>query len=185
MCIIMVGEVTRAQHNMALKQNGDGFSLFTAEQGLIKSPSEYQIRKALGKFGIWHYRIATSGTKDVWNIHPFRVCHSKCLLYHNGVLGEGKDTLSDTHALAEMLQDVSIGTAKSVLASLTDSGRFLLADANDPHKFVVYGKWVADAGVLMSHRLVQPSYTTQYTSGAYTRYKGYGAIGASRLSEEE
>ena len=182
MCIIMVGEVTRAQHNMALKQNGDGFSLFTAEQGLIKSPSEYQVRKALGQFGIWHYRIATSGTKDVWNIHPFRVCHSKCLLYHNGVLGQGKDTLSDTHALAEMLQDVSIGTAKSVLASLTDGGRFLLADANDPHKFVVYGRWVADAGVLMSHRLVQPSYTAQYTSGAYTRYRGYGA---SSLSEEE
>ena len=71
MCIILVGNVTKEQHEAARVQNGDGFSLFTQKQGLIKAPTAKQVKEALGDFGIWHYRIATSGDrKSVQNIHP-------------------------------------------------------------------------------------------------------------------
>lgn len=173
MCIILIGEVTKEQHELALAQNRDGFSLFTQEQGLVKKPSNAQVQRALGEFGIWHYRIGTSGrisAQDTYNIHPFVICKGKYLLYHNGILGEGLGKMSDTHALAETLAEVSVTTARSVLASLAHGSRFVLADAKDPRKFELFGEWVCDAGVLMSHRLVRPVPATTYGYGNY--YKG-------------
>lgn len=166
MCVILIGNISQEQFRQALAQNGDGFSLFTEAQGLIKSPSRRQVEEALGKFGIWHFRIATSGTVDKYNIHPFRVCDSKYLLYHNGVLGSGLNGMSDTHALAETLQNVGVETAKSVLASLSDNNKFVLVDAHNPKKFYLFGKWAADAGVLMSHKLVT-GYYRSYTGGQF------------------
>ena len=64
MCIILIGKITKEQHKAALAQNGDGFSLFNDEMGLVKCPTEEQVKKAIGKWGIWHYRIATSGRVD-------------------------------------------------------------------------------------------------------------------------
>lgn len=171
MCVILIGEVTKEQHKLALQQNKDGFSLFTADQGLVKCPTKAQVQQALGRFGIWHYRIATSGMVDAYNVHPFKVCNGKYLLYHNGVLGNGLEYMSDTHALAETLQKVSHTTAVSVLEALSDGNRFVLADAKDPHKFQIFGKWACDAGVLMSHKLVQP----YYASSKYAKWAGPNA----------
>lgn len=165
MCVILIGRITESQHRLAVQQNGDGFSLFTEAQGLIKSPTRRQVEEALGKWGIWHYRIATSGSVDEFNIHPFRVCGSKYLLYHNGVLGSGLGQMSDTHALASTLQFVSLETAKTVLESLSDGNRFVLVDAQNPKKFFLFGKWAADAGVLMSHKLQQSYYRSYIPTG--------------------
>lgn len=169
MCIILVGNVTKEQHEAARVQNGDGFSLFTQKQGLIKAPTAKQVKEALGDFGIWHYRIATSGDrKSVQNIHPFPVCGGKYLLYHNGVLGEGLGKKSDTHALANTLQNVSPRSAETILQSLAGGrNRFVMADAKDPKKLYLYGEWVADAGVIMSHRLTVPVRTYNYSDTAY------------------
>lgn len=153
MCVVLVGKVTRELHELALKQNGDGFSLYTEGLGLIKAPTPAQVTRALGVFGIWHYRIATSGKVDTSNVHPFPICKGDYLLYHNGVIGKGLGDKSDTHALADMLMHVDIKTASSVIDSLTTGNRFLVASASDPTAFRVYGKWEAEAGVLLSHKM--------------------------------
>lgn len=180
MCIILIGKVTKEQYKAALAQNGDGFSLFTKEQGLVKCPTDKQVAQALGKFGIWHFRIATSGRVDEYNVHPFEICDGKYLLYHNGVLGSGLGDMSDTHALAETLKNVPVGTAKSVLKALEDRQRFVIVSAEDPRQFLLYGDWVVSAGVLMSHQL--------YTSAvgyAGTRYKTPHPYRANLFTEGE
>lgn len=158
MCVILIGKITREQHKTALQQNGDGFSVFTGKLGLIKQPTPAQVSKALEQWGIWHYRIGTSGVKTDLNVHPFQICGGKYLLYHNGVLGKGKGNLSDTHALAKTLYDVSIHSARTIMRALEGSGRFVVVSAKDPHDLYIYGNWEADEGILMSHKLY--SYTT-------------------------
>lgn len=163
MCIILIGKVSESLHKQALEQNGHGFSLYTEELGLIKSPTKKQVKEALNKFGIWHYRIATSGKINKSNIHPFPICGGSYLLYHNGVLGSGLGDKSDTHALADMLMHVDLDTAVSVVESLSATNRFVIASATDPKWFRVFGKWEAEGGVLMSHKL----YTYLKYAGVY------------------
>jgi hypothetical protein len=153
MCIILVGKVTRPQYEAAVKQNGDGFSLFTKELGLVKAPSKEQVKRALGTFGVWHFRIGTSGKKDVSNVHPFKICGGEWLLYHNGVLGDGKGDKSDTACLAELLANVPYSVARATLTSLSAGNKFLMVKASDPMIFIPIGSWEVDAGVLMSHVL--------------------------------
>ncbi len=171
MCVILIGRITKEQHDLALKQNGDGFSLFTREQGLIKKPNAQQVKDGIGKFGIWHYRIATSGKIDTTNIHPFPICGGKYLLYHNGVLGDGLGDLSDTHALANTLMEVTIDTARTVITAVAARSRFVIASADDPTDFELFGDWEADAGILMSHKLYKPSV---YPAGSYYGGAYYG-----------
>ena len=153
MCVILVGRIGKKLHEQAKAQNPDGFSLFTKAQGLVKAPNAIQVSKALNDFGIWHYRIRSSGKVDKSNIHPFPVAGGKAYLYHNGVLGAGKDDMSDTAALAETLMESDISTVKSVLKALSQSQRFLLADAEDPRKYLLFGDWKVEGGVLMSHKM--------------------------------
>lgn len=156
MCIILVGSVTQKMHEQALLENGDGFSVYSEKLGLIKSPTPAQVRMALNDFAIWHYRIGTSGDKSDNNIHPFPICNSKFYLYHNGVLGNGLGDKSDTHALADMLQNVDISVANSVIQSVANRNRFLIVSARSPKDFRVFGEWEADEGILMSHKMYKP-----------------------------
>lgn len=184
MCIILVGMITRRQHQLALQANGDGFSLYTEKLGLIKKPSKAEVAQAIGDFGIWHYRIATSGEVGVSNIHPFEVSGGDYLLYHNGVLGEGLGKMSDTRALANTLYFAPVETVRTVLTALADNNRFLLVDAKDPYCFELFGKWVAEAGVIMSRKLYsgyvssrQPySYPMSYATGPVKETRGYKRI---------
>lgn len=153
MCVILVGKIGMELHNQAKAQNPDGFSLFTKEQGLIKDPTKEQVQRAVNQFGIWHYRIASSGAVDKNNIHPFPVARGKAFIYHNGVLGEGTKDLSDTHCLANTLYDCSLSTVRSVLSALSTGQRLLLVNAKDPLDFQLYGEWKVDKGILMSHKM--------------------------------
>lgn len=166
MCVILIGKITREQHKLALEQNQDGFSLFTRELGLVKAPTEKQVEEAIGKFGVWHYRIASSGKIDKKNIHPFEICRGRYLLYHNGVIGAGKGSKSDTAALAETLYDVNLTTARSVVKALANGNRFAIVSANDPRNFELFGEWTAEAGVLFSHKL----YSYKLSKGGTTYY---------------
>lgn len=172
MCVILVGKIGKKLHEQAKSQNPDGFSLFTKSQGLIKAPTVREVDKAVREFGIWHYRIRSSGKVDKSNIHPFPVAGGKAYLYHNGVLGAGKDDMSDTAALAETLYDASIATVKSVLKALSSGQRFLLADAEDPTNYILYGDWKVEGGILMSHKM----YTgTAYYSQSYAQRAGWAS----------
>lgn len=163
MCVILVGKIGRQLHERAKAQNPDGFSLYTRELGLIKAPTEAQVKKALNTFGIWHYRIASSGGVSKENIHPFPVAHGKAYLYHNGVLGDGLPTMSDTACLAKTLYDCSMSTVVSVLKSLETGQRFLLVDSQDPTNFRLYGDWKVHAGVIMSHKNCVSPRTVYYS----------------------
>lgn len=176
MCIILIGKITKEMFQTSKATNPDGFSVFSEATGLQKDPSNEVVNQAIGQFGIWHFRIGTSGTinkKDTYNIHPFEVCQGDYLLYHNGILGSGKDKMSDTHALADMLEYTTLETVKTVLQSLSSNNRFVLVNAKNPNEFYIYGEWVADAGVLMSHRLYTPRYVSGSwdDDGAYVPYK--------------
>lgn len=153
MCVILVGRIGKKLHKEAERQNPHGFSLFTKELGLIKAPTREQVDKAVNQWGIWHYRISSSGGISKDNIHPFSVADGKAYLYHNGVIGSGTDTMSDTACLAQTLKETPIQGVISVLQSLSDSNRFLLVDAKNPRNFRIFGKWCAEAGVLMSHKM--------------------------------
>lgn len=158
MCIILIGRITEQMHNLAKTQNPDGFSLFTMKQGLVKAPTAQQVKDAIGKFGIWHYRIGTSGKKGTYNVHPFEVCGGEYYLYHNGIVGTGVGDKSDTHALADLLFTADVKTARSVLTSLSAHNRFVLVRADDPYNYEIFGDWAFDEGVLMSHKLYTPVY---------------------------
>lgn len=163
MCVILIGSVSRKMHDLAVEQNGDGFSVYSSKLGLIKSPTPEEVKKALGGFAIWHYRIATSGVVDDTNVHPFPICNGRYLLYHNGVLGNGLGNKSDTHAIADMLKDVDINTAASVIRALSSRSRFVIASAADPTNFRVYGDWEAEQGILMSHKMYKAPVYTSYS----------------------
>lgn len=189
MCVILVGKIGEKLHRQAKKQNPDGFSLFTKSQGLIKAPTAEDVKTAVKEFGIWHYRIASSGKVDKNNIHPFPVAKGKAYLYHNGVLGAGKGEMSDTAALAELLQNASIGTVKSVLEALSSGQRFLLVSAKNPEDYCLYGAWKVESGVLMSHIMYDESkYMTTRKSVAagwedeeyYQEYDGKTVWGAKK-----
>lgn len=161
MCVILVGKIGLQLHDTAKTINSHGFSCFTKSLGLVKAPTDKQVKQAVSEFGIWHYRIASSGKVDKENIHPFPVAHGKAYLYHNGVLGRGTDILSDTNCLARTLYDCSMESVHSTLQALADGQRFLLVQANDPMNFRLYGKWHVHKGVLMSNQACINSYSTR------------------------
>lgn len=192
MCVILVGKIGKANHKQAKQQNPDGFSFYTKEQGLIKSPSDEQVEQAVSQWGIWHYRIKSSGPINLDMIHPFKVMGGKAVLYHNGVIGAGTATKSDTALLAESLMDKPKSVVLSVLDSLANgsAGRFLLASATDPLKFRTFGKWEWEKGVLMSHKLYSyaaySKQTTAQKAGWVTdhgKYKTYGTGKGSTRDE--
>lgn len=176
MCIILVGKIGKDLHFEAKRQNPDGFSMFTKEQGLIKAPTAAQVAKGVEQFGIWHYRIRSSGKVDRENIHPFPVAGGKAYLYHNGVLYPAKGNKSDTRCFAETLYNSPIGTVRSVLRATSTGQRFLLVSATDPTDYLLFGDWkVGDNGVLMSH--------TMYSVGARVSYAA--RAGWSRDPDED
>lgn len=173
MCVILIGKIGKKLHNQAKAQNPHGFSLFTQEQGLIKSPTEEQVKEAVNQFGIWHYRIRSSGAVDKNNIHPFPVAEGKWYLYHNGVLGEGTVSLSDTACLAKTLYNVSVGAVDSTLKALSNGQRFALVSTKNPHNFRLYGDWKVESGILMSHKMYTYS---RYSNLTYSQRAGWDDV---------
>lgn len=177
MCVILIGQVSEELHEAAKTQNPHGFSCFTAEGGLIKSPSPAQVKKALNQFGVWHYRIKSSGLIDKKNIHPFEVARGNWLLYHNGIIGGGTPQMSDTNCLAVTLYNSPVSTVKTVLHSLSSGNRFALVNAHNVNEFYLYGKWECEAGVLMSHKMYYGSAydsLTKSEKAGWTPVRYYG-----------
>lgn len=177
MCIILIGKITREQYEQALSENRDGFSLYTKEEGLVKAPTKSLVEKVLKEqqFGIWHFRIGTSGTidkDDPSNIHPFEICGGKYLLYHNGIIGKGDGKRSDTHCLADTLMDATFEAACNVVRNFAGmSNRFVIINAEDVTDYRIFGNWVCEVGVLMSHTM---SYGWRRGSYNYSKPTTYG-----------
>ena len=74
--------------------------------------------------------------------------------------------MSDTAALAKTLNEVNLTTARSVVKALAESRqRFVIADAQDPRNFEVFGEWSVESGILMSHKMYDYKGRTSYAVG--------------------
>ncbi len=157
MCNILIGSgISKDIVRSVRRSNPDGYSVLTKEWGLLKNPSDETLDMIIDSktFTIYHFRYGTSGTKgDDFNTHPFLICNGKYYLYHNGVLGEGIGTKSDTHCLAESLEKADFETAVRVVESLASGNRFLIADVTDPLKYYTFGDWHYTRGILSSTSL--------------------------------
>lgn len=117
LCFVPPKATPKRKHlENACKNNPDGFGFaFLTDKGFIVERSMsadalltkfYKLRKQYRNApALFHARLATHGTKNLSNCHPFYVAGSKkTLLAHNGILpvniGQG-DTRSDTKVFAE------------------------------------------------------------------------------------
>jgi hypothetical protein len=103
MCIIAYQpineEITRQQLKNCWSNNPDGAGLMWVEDGEVKILKEgNSFRKYYKKFRsvygrmkgetpfVHHFRIGTSGSRNVHNVHPFYITENKLAFCHNGIL---------------------------------------------------------------------------------------------------
>lgn len=117
LCFIPPNETPKEEHLLnACKNNPDGFGFaFLTTKGFVVERSMtypelvakfYRTRKKYPDApALFHARLATHGTKNLDNCHPFYVAGNKdILLAHNGILPvhiAENDTRSDTKVFAE------------------------------------------------------------------------------------
>ena len=110
---------------------------------------------------VLHCRIGTSGGNSPQKTHPFPICkdpdkldnafltyqRSKEILFHNGVIGPGERSLSDTQVFCASLAGKSVD---AVLYALEQerSSRFLYINGEDLYRV---GNWVPFDGCFYSN----------------------------------
>ena len=110
---------------------------------------------------VFHCRIGTSGGHSAQKTHPFPICkdptkldnafltyqQSNEILFHNGVVGSGEKSLSDTQVLCASLAGKSVD---AVLYTLEQerSSRFLYINGKDLYRV---GNWVPFDGCFYSN----------------------------------
>lgn len=127
----------------------------------------------------YHFRITTSGGTIPGNCHPFPVSdnvkdlkalsiQSRFAFIHNGVIGAGSDSLSDTQIyVRDVLSNRNLaGLPQDIVKTVekeTDGSRTLLFDAAT-HKVAFTGNWITDekTGLLFSN--------TSYTARHYALF---------------
>ncbi|MGN0009543.1 MAG: hypothetical protein ACI33N_07805 [Desulfovibrionaceae bacterium] len=128
----------------------------------------------LADTAVLHFRIGTSGGNTPQNCHPFpieREVHalkalevtSRFAFIHNGVLGMGEKTLSDTqvfirdtlYGMRERLAEKGI---QKKLEKLTKGSRTIAIDAKKG-VMLMTGEWITDknTGILFSNNSFKPS----------------------------
>lgn len=118
MCILIYtpsGETIPEQHLVeACKNNPDGFGWAIVTPDTILVARSMIAEEAISSYLEWrekepsypslfHARIATHGTTDLSNCHPFHVGNARTVLAHNGIIGHLPDEKerSDTRIFAE------------------------------------------------------------------------------------
>lgn len=94
--------------------HGFGFAIVVPEDNRIICERTMNADEAINRFlelrgkyntgyAMWHARLATHGSMDVENCHPFKVGNNQTYLAHNGMLPleDPKDIRSDTRIFAE------------------------------------------------------------------------------------
>lgn len=127
----------------------------------------------------YHFRISTSGGTNPYNCHPFPISkkvedlkaletNSRFAFIHNGVIGQGEKSLSDTQVyVRDVLSNRNLaGLPQDIVKTVekeTDGSRTLLFDAVT-HKVAFTGNWITDekTGLLFSN--------TSYTARHYALF---------------
>lgn len=146
------------------------------------------LRKTYSGVALWHFRIATHGTTNIDNCHPFVVNDGKAVLAHNGILPLAmpvNDNRSDTRMFAELVLP-AIGGVQALdnqadfdaVAEWAAGNKIVILSADPDTKFDYYiineslGHWVDD--VWFSNSSYKPFTYTSYN--AYSGYAhGYGS----------
>ena len=199
LCVIPPSTIpSRAKlENSALNNpDGFGFAIVIPEENRIHVERTMNADEAINNFltlrekyntgyAMWHARLATHGTTDVSNCHPFMVSNEQTYLAHNGILGvlhdSKTDTRSDTRIFAEdviaklgvqVLDDPQIW---NVLEEFTRGSKvcILTLDPKAQHQMYLFhadaGK-IDDTGVWWSNDSCDIGYTRWYSSRNYNYF---------------
>jgi hypothetical protein len=120
MCVIVVNKsmLKKKLFKKAFAENGDGFGMAYTENGeLYIAKVTTGLKEAYKTYCylrskhrgpmLLHFRLATHGSKDVSNCHPFQVNENMCFA-HNGIfqLESTNKAKSDTAAFADILRAI-------------------------------------------------------------------------------
>lgn len=138
-----------------------------------------------------HFRIATHGTVDITNVHPFQV-DENTVMAHNGIIHdcapERFDTRSDTRVFVEdvlprlpkqwldddylpMMVDSFIGYSKLM---------FLTVDPDLRHTVYRFGKWIHHEGLWLSNDYGLPNGKVKFP-----KFKGTGSKAKTDQASED
>ena len=186
MCVIIHNPAGKPVSLETLKQcedyssDGIGLATYQTKKGLAHVVRDFtDLNDAVKRFPFiirggtrytLHFRLATSGAVNYLNRHPFAVddIHlsespnytARRILFHNGIVGHGTTSQSDTAILATILSELTTKeSTDALLTMLANGNRFLYYDG----KIVtLYGKWDLIEGVYFSNRAWEwKSYTNR------------------------
>lgn len=202
--------------NSALNNpDGFGFAIVIPEENRIHVERTMNADESINNFlalrekyqtgyAMWHARLATHGTTDVSNCHPFMVGDEQTYLAHNGVLGvlydTKTDTRSDTRIFAEdVIAKMGVSALDNeqiwnVLEDFTQGSKvcILTLDKRAKHQMYLFHQdsgTIDESGVWWSNDSCNIGYTRWYSSKNYTwfgdEYDDYDyVIGAPKKDKQ-
>lgn len=129
-----------------------------------------------------HFRLGTSGVRDLTNVHPFSVGdENNCYMAHNGVLNvKTRDTLSDTQVFARdwLTQMPADWLDNDVLVTLVEE--FIGSDKMAFLRFREGRPWYD----ILNERLGEWEEGIWYSNDTYEPYSGTASTRYSALSSD-
>ena len=185
MCVILNGKlnnILKLDLQKAWKANSHGAGIVGQRKGklvVIKGLMTYaDLIEALDVFNLEdpiniHFRLATHGTINKDNTHPFKI-NNNAYLMHNGIMqglgvsGQGKGSKSDSAHLAEILKDTPQKHWLPLLKALGDKYALIT-----PRSTVLVGNFAEHKQVKMSNDYWDTSLAPRPKT--YINKYGYGA----------
>jgi predicted glutamine amidotransferase len=201
MCILIRNiwdKITKEEFDNCFKANPDWFWC------AVKNKWNLKYFKSLSQIDSWdyyneikeyeeiilHFRIGTSWTKDLNNVHPF-LMNNYTLFFHNGVISSPKprDEMSDTHTLCDNIYKLKLNTKDIfeddwVIDNLLNSkvgnyNKFIVINSVTPTKIYWESLWHYREQTWFSNYSYtnKPTYwwyfnfQSSYTPSSYTPYK--------------
>lgn len=186
------------------KRNSDGWGCMFPENGKVEVYRATEFDEALELYEKYknkpnfamHFRLGTSGTKDIHNVHPFQVLDKEengidLYMMHNGIIStiERKKSMCDTwhfveHYLKPILKHDYTLLMKGEIEDLIESkigrgSKLLFTYANDKYAGVhiiheKQGDWLNKDEVWVSNKYSINEYTNTWNYKDYkSNYQGY------------
>ena len=129
---------------------------------------------------ILHFRIGTSGDKTAPFTHPFPISESEkalkelCyiaedIIAHNGIIGIGSDSLSDTQeyikdVISPVIDHLPLEKIIHLVENTSQTGKLCLAFQD---KIFLTGDWIQDQGVFYSNSSYKPKKVYSFGYGKW------------------
>lgn len=207
MCVICakargVARPTNKQIDAMIASNPHGFGLATFENGqiIVRKTMDASVYKQWATAvpndvpAIFHMRIATHGSINELNCHPFLSDDKQWAFAHNGVLGiQNEGDMTDSETFFKRLAMPMIhsghlphdkdGVFDRMVDCIIGSSKFVFM--NNKGNIIRYGNWIEDGGLFFSNSSYQPVLWDDYfgmpiTSG---KSRGVNSIGSDEYYE--